>query len=167
MINSYINDIAYYVPDQILTNDDLSKLMDTSDDWIKTRTGISKRHTVGDTKLGPADLAVNATNKLLKKTNFNKEDIDFVVFATSTPDYYVPGSGSIFQDKMGLKNIGVLDIRQGCAGFIYALSVADKFIKSKTYKNILVIGSEVQTTQLDFDDEGRGTAVLFGDGAAA
>ena len=163
MINSYIKDIAYYVPEQVLTNDDLSKVMDTSDEWIKTRTGISQRHTIGDTKLGPADLAVKAVNKL----NIKKTDIDFVVFATSTPDYFVPGSGSIFQDKMGLDNIGVLDIRQGCSGFVYALSVADKFIKSKTYKNILVIGAEVQTTQLDFDDEGRGTAVLFGDGAAA
>ena len=163
MINSYIKDIAYYVPDQVLTNEDLSKVMDTSDEWIKTRTGISQRHTVGDTKLGPADLAVRAVNKL----NLKKTDVDFVVFATSTPDYFVPGSGSIFQDKMGLDNVGVLDIRQGCSGFIYALSVADKFIKSKTYKNILVIGAEVQTTQLDFDDEGRGTAILFGDGAAA
>ena len=167
MINSYIKDIAYYVPEQILTNHDLSKLMDTSDEWIKTRTGISQRHTVGNTNLGPADLAVKATDKLLNKLNYNKSDIDFVVFATSTPDYYVPGSGSIFQEKMGLDNIGVLDIRQGCAGFIYALSVADKFIKSEVYKNVLVIGAEVQTTQLDFDDEGRGTAVLFGDGAAA
>ena len=163
MINSYIKDIAYYVPDQVLTNEDLSKVMDTSDEWIKTRTGISQRHTVGDTKLGPADLAVRVVNKL----NLKKTDVDFVVFATSTPDYFVPGSGSIFQDKMGLDNVGVLDIRQGCSGFIYALSVADKFIKSKTYKNILVIGAEVQTTQLDFDDEGRGTAILFGDGAAA
>ena len=166
-MNSYIKDIAYYVPEKILTNDDLSHLMDTSDEWIQTRTGIRQRHTVGDTNLGPSDLAVNASNKLLDKLKFDKTDIDFVVFATSTPDYYVPGSGSIFQEKMGLDNIGVLDIRQGCAGFIYALAVADKFIKSEVYKNILVIGAEVQTTQLDFDDEGRGTAVLFGDGAAA
>ena len=167
MTNSYIKDITYYVPEKVLTNDDLSKVMDTSDEWIKTRTGISQRHTVGDTKLGPADLAVRASEQLFKKINIDKSVIDFVVFATSTPDYFVPGSGSIFQEKMGLNNIGVLDIRQGCAGFIYALSVADKFIKSDVYKNILVIGAEVQTTQLDFDDEGRGTAVLFGDGAAA
>jgi len=167
MTNSYIKDIAYYVPEKVLTNDDLAKVMDTSDEWIKTRTGISQRHTVGNTNLGPADLAVRASEELFKKINFDKSAIDFVVFATSTPDYFVPGSGSIFQEKMGLDNIGVLDIRQGCAGFIYALSVADKFIKSDVYKNILVIGAEVQTTQLDYDDEGRGTAVLFGDGAAA
>ena len=167
MINSYVKGIAHYVPEQVLTNDDLSKMMDTSDEWIRTRTGIQKRHTVGETNMGPADLAVKASELLFKKYSINKEDIDFVVFATSTPDYFVPGSGSIFQDKLGLSNIGVLDIRQGCSGFTYAITVADKFIKSESYKNVLVIGSEVQTTQLDFDDLGRGTAVLFGDGAAA
>jgi len=167
MINAYIKGISHYVPDEIITNDDLSKLMDTSDEWIKTRTGIHQRHTVGDTQVGPAELAAKAAEIVLNKCNVSKDDIDFVVFATSTPDYYVPGSGSVFQDKLGLNNIGVLDIRQGCAGFIYALSVANNFIKSETYKNILVIGAEVQTTQLDFDNEGRGTAVLFGDGAAA
>ena len=167
MKNSYIKDIAFYVPDNVLTNDDLSKMMETSDEWIRTRTGISQRHSTGDSNLGPADLAVFATNKLLDKVDIDKNDIDFVVFATSTPDYFVPGSGALFQDKMGLDTVGVLDIRQGCSGFTYALSVADKFIKTETYKNILVIGAEVQTTQLDFDNEGRGTAVLFGDGAAA
>ena len=166
MINSYIRGIAHYVPEEILTNKDLSKLMDTSDEWIRTRTGIHKRHTVGDTNIGPADLAVKASNILFEKLKLNKNEIDFVVFATSTPDYFVPGSGSVFQDKLGLNNIGVLDIRQGCSGFTYALTVADNFIKSGSYKNILVVGSEVQTTQLDFDDQGRGTAVLFGDGAA-
>ena len=120
-MNSYIKDIAYYVPEQILTNDDLSKLMDTSDEWIKTRTGISQRHTVGNTNLGPSDLAVNASNKLLNKLNFDKSDIDFVVFATSTPDYYIPGSGCLLQEKMGFKEIGALDIRVQCSGFLYGL----------------------------------------------
>ena len=167
MKNSFIKDIAFYVPEKILTNDDLSTMMDTSDDWIKTRTGIEKRHSTGDTNMGPADLAVLASNKLFEKIGIDKNEIDFVVFATSTPDYYVPGSGALFQEKMGLENIGVLDIRQGCSGFTYALSVADKFIKTETYSKILVIGAEVQTTQLDFDNDGRGTAVLFGDGSAA
>ena len=167
MINSYIKGITHYVPEKVLTNHDLSKMMDTSDDWIRTRTGIRQRHTVGDTQLGPADLAARASEKLFSKYSIDKDAIDFVVFATSTPDYFVPGSGSIFQNKLGLKNIGVLDIRQGCSGFTYAITVADKFIKSGSYNNILVIGAEVQTTQLDFDDEGRGTAILFGDGAAA
>ena len=166
-MKSYIKGIAHHVPEKIITNDDLSKLMDTSDEWIKTRTGIEQRHSVGDTGLGPTDLAVEATKKVLNKTNTNLEDIDFVVFATSTPDYYVPGAGSIFQHKMGLNKIGVLDIRQGCSGFVYGLAVADQFIKSKCFKNILVIGAEVQTTQLDYDNEGRGTAVIFGDGAAS
>ena len=166
MNNSYIKNIAYHVPDDYLTNDDLSKLMDTSDEWIKTRTGIEKRHTVGKTGQGPSDLAVKAAEKLFNKINTEKSEIDFVVFATSTPDRFVPGSGSMFQNKLGLKDIGVLDIRQGCSGFVYALSVADQFIKTGQYKNILVVGAEVQTPQLDFDDAGRGTAVLFGDGAA-
>ena len=166
-MNSYIKEISFYVPEKIITNDDLSKMMNTSDEWISTRTGIKQRHTVGDSHLGPADLAVFATNKMLKKSNIDKNDIDFVVFATSTPEYAVPGAGSVFQEKMGLNNIGVLDIRQGCGGFIYALSVADQYIKSGTYQNILVIGAEVQTTQLDYNDEGRGTAIIFGDGAAS
>ncbi|MBI45482.1 MAG: 3-oxoacyl-ACP synthase [Candidatus Marinimicrobia bacterium] len=166
MINSYIKGVAHYVPEQVLTNDDLSKMMDTSDEWIKTRTGIHQRHTTGDTNLGPADLAVKASEILFDRYSIDRDSIDFVVFATSTPDYFVPGSGSIFQNKLGLKNVGVLDIRQGCSGFTYAITVADNFIKSGTHKNILVVGAEVQTTQLDFDDAGRGTAVLFGDGAA-
>jgi len=167
MINSYIKGTSYYVPEKIITNSDLEKLMDTTDEWITTRTGIKQRHSVGDQKLGPADLAVKSTEKLLKKTNTKLSEIDFVIFATSSPDYYVPGSGSVFQNKMGLDNVGVLDIRQGCAGFVYALSVADQYIKSGMYNNILVIGSEVQTTQLDYDTEGRGTAIIFGDGAAS
>ena len=105
MKNSYIKDIAFHVPEEVLTNDDLSKMMDTSDEWIKTRTGIHQRHTVGDTQLGPADLAARASEKLFSKYSIDKDAIDFVVFATSTPDYFVPGSGSIFQNKLGLKNI--------------------------------------------------------------
>tara|TARA_Y100000994_G_scaffold80923_2_gene66722 strand:- start:2147 stop:3154 length:1008 start_codon:yes stop_codon:yes gene_type:complete len=167
MINSYIKGVSYYVPEKIITNSDLEKVMDTSDEWITTRTGIKQRYSVGDQQLGPSDLAVKSTEKLLKKTNTSLDDIDFVIFATSSPDYYVPGSGSVFQNKMNLNNIGVLDIRQGCAGFVYALSVADQYIKSGMYKNILVIGAEVQTTQLDYDTEGRGTAIIFGDGAAS
>ena len=167
MANAYIKDISFYVPKKIITNDDLSSMMDTSDEWIRTRTGIQKRHSVGDSNMGPADLAVFATEKLFKKTNILKEEIDFVVFATSTPDYAIPGAGTIFQNKMGFDNIGVLDIRQGCCGFVYALSVANQYIKAETFSNILVIGAEVQTTQLDYDDAGRGTAIIFGDGAAA
>ena len=167
MINSQIKNISFYVPDKVITNHDLSEMMDTSDEWITTRTGIKQRHSVGDEKLGPADLAVKSTQKVLKKTNTKLTEIDFVIFATSSPDYYVPGSGSVFQTKMGLDNVGVLDIRQGCAGFVYALSVADQYIKSGMYKNILVSGSEVQTTQLDYDTKGRDTAIIFGDGSAS
>ena len=128
-MNSYIKGISYYVPGKIITNNDLEKLMDTSDEWITSRTGIKQRHSVGDNLLGPSDLAVESTKKLFDKIDVKLEDIDFVIFATSSPDTYVPGSGSIFQHKMGLNNIGVLDIRQGCCGFVYAISVADQFIK--------------------------------------
>mgnify|MGYP001167787892 CR=1 FL=1 len=167
MNNAYIKDITFYVPDKILTNDDLSKLMDTSDEWISTRTGIKQRHVVGDSGEGPVDLAVIAAEKLLSKLNLQKNEIDFVVFATSTSERYIPGSGSLFQNKMGLNNVGVLDIRQGCAGFVYAISVANQFIQTGTYNNILVIGAEVHSTQLNFDNDGRNVAVLFGDGATA
>ena len=167
MANAYIKDISFYVPEKIVTNDDLSSMMDTSDEWIRTRTGIEKRHSVGDTNMGSADLAFHASQKLFKKANISKDEIDFVIFATSTPDYFVPGAGSVFQHKMGFDNVGVLDIRQGCCGFVYALSVANQYIKAETFSNILVIGAEVQSTQLDYDDAGRGTAILFGDGAAA
>ena len=167
MKKAYIKHITFHVPDQILTNDDLSQMMDTSDEWISTRTGIKKRHIVGDSGEGPTDLAVKATEKLCNELNFSKNDIDFVVFATSTSERYIPGSGSLFQSKMGLNNVGVLDIRQGCAGFVYALSVATQFIQSDTYKNVLVIGAEVHSTQLNFDNDGRNVAVLFGDGATA
>ena len=167
MTNAYIKDISFYVPEKIITNDDLSSMMDTSDEWISTRTGIKKRHSVGDTNMGPADLAVYASEKLFKKANITKDEIDFVVFATSTPDYAIPGAGTVFQHKMGFDKIGVLDIRQGCGGFVYAVSVANQYIKAKTYSNVLVIGAEVQSTQLDYDDAGRGTAIIFGDGPAA
>ena len=167
MKKAYIKDITFYVPEKILTNDDLSKVMDTSDEWISTRTGIKQRHVVGESGEGPVDLAVKASEKLLSKTNMLKEKIDFVIFATSTSERYIPGSGSLFQSKMGLKNIGVLDIRQGCAGFVYAISVANQFIQTECYKNILVIGAEVHSTQLNFDNDGRNVAVLFGDGATA
>ena len=165
-MKAYIKHITFHVPDQILTNDDLSQMMDTSDEWISTRTGIKKRHIVGDSGEGPTDLAVKATEKLCNELNFSKNDIDFVVFATSTSERYIPGSGSLFQSKMGLNNVGVLDIRQGCAGFVYALSVATQFIQSDTYKNVLVTGL-IHSTQLNFDNDGRNVAVLFGDGAIA
>ena len=112
MNRSYIKNVSFYVPDGIITNDDLSKQMDTSDEWIKTRTGISKRHAVNNSGQGPADLAVEATTKVLDKSNMSKDDIDFVIFATSTPDYFIPGSGSAFQHKMGLNSFQKLHLLQ-------------------------------------------------------
>ena len=165
MNDAYIIGIGHYTPTNIVSNDDLSKLMDTSHDWIVERTGIEDRRFAKDQ--GPSDLAIPASNLALKKAGLKKDDIDFIIFATSTPDYYIPGSSSIFQDKMNFKNIGCLDIRVQCSGFIYAISIAEQYVKTGQFNNILVIGSEVQSTAMNLTTEGRDTAVIFADGAGA
>ena len=165
MINSYIKGITHYVPEKVLTNHDLSKMMDTSDDWIRTRTGIHQRHTVGDTQLGPADLAARASEKLFSKYSIDKDAIDFVVFATSTPDYFVPGSGSVFQAKLGLENVGVLDIRQGCAGFIYALKLAETLLNDSKKNLGLIICSDTYTKYIKKSN--KSCKPIFSDASAS
>ncbi|MEE2858316.1 MAG: 3-oxoacyl-ACP synthase, partial [Candidatus Neomarinimicrobiota bacterium] len=123
MFNAYISGIGFYVPPRVVTNDDLSKHMDTSDKWIRERTGIQERHFV-DKGVGPSDLAIPAVNQALDSAGLSVKDIDFIIFATSTPDYYIPGSGCLLQDKMGFDEIGALDIRVQCSGFVYGLSIA-------------------------------------------
>ena len=166
ILNSYIKGMGYYVPEQIIDNEYFTNFMDTSDQWIRERTGIEERRFVNNND-GPSDLAIPAVEMALKNANLCVDDIDFIIFATSTPDYYIPGSGCLIQDKMNFKNIGALDIRCQCSGFIYGLSVADQYIKAKTYKNILLIAAEVQSTAMDLSNEGRNTAIIFADGAAA
>ena len=166
MKSSYIQDIAYYVPEEVLTNNDLSKLMDTSDQWISDRTGIRERRYVED-GIGPSDLAIPAVEKALEHAELEKKDIELIIFATISPDYYLPGAGCLLQDKMSFSNIGALDIRAACSGFIYGLSIADQYIKAGTHKHILLVCSEVQSTTMDITDRGRNVAVIFGDGAAA
>lgn len=166
MNNAYISGIGHYLPKRIVTNEDLSKLMDTSDEWILERTGIKQRHYV-EAGQGPSDLAIPATNDALKMAGLTVDDIDLIVFATSTPDYYVPGSGCLLQDKMGFKTIGALDIRVQCSGFVYGLSIADQYIKTGMAKHVLVIGAEVQSTAMDMKTKGRDTAIIFADGAGA
>ena len=166
MLNSYIKGMGYYVPDQIIDNEYFASFMDTSDQWIRERTGIQERRFANNND-GPSDLAVPAVEMALKNAKLRVDDIDFIIFATSTPDYYIPGSGCLIQDKMNFKNIGALDIRCQCSGFIYGLSVADQYIKAQTYKNILLIASEVQSTAMDLSNDGRNTAIIFADGAAA
>ena len=159
--------MGHHVPEKIVTNQDLSKLMDTTDEWIVERTGIHQRRFMNPEKDTVANMSAKATHLALERANLKVEDIEFIVFATITPDYYFPGSGVLLQRELGLEGIGALDIRNACSGFIYALSVADQFIKTGMYKTILVIGAEIQSTALDLTTRGRGTAVIFGDGAGA
>ena len=166
MPESHIIGLGHYVPENIITNDDLSELMDTSDKWIVDRTGIKSRRFANSNE-GPSDLAIPAADMAIKNAKINKEDIDFIIFATSTPDYYVPGSSCILQEKMNFSNIGTLDIRVQCSGFIYGISIAEQYIKSEKFNHILVIGAEVQSTAMDLTNRGRDTAVIFADGAGA
>ena len=166
MPNPYISGTGFYLPPKVVNNHDLSKFMDTSDEWIKERTGINERRYV-EPGIGPSDIAIPAVEQALSSAGLEVRDIDFIIFATSTPDYYAPGSGCLLQDKMGFNEIGALDIRVQCSGFIYGLSIAEQYIRTGTFKNILLIGAEVQSTAMNLSDEGRDTAIIFGDGAGA
>ena len=166
MPEAHIIGLGHYVPENIITNDDLSKLMDTSNEWIVDRTGIKERR-FANLEQGPSDLAIPASEMAISNAQINKEDIDFIIFATSTPDHYVPGSSCIFQNKICLEGIGALDIRVQCSGFVYGISIAEQYIKSGKFDNILVIGAEVQSTAMDLTNRGRDTAVIFADGAGA
>ena len=166
MPNPYISGTGFYLPPRIVTNDELSSYMDTTDEWIQERTGIKERRYV-EKGVGPSDLAIPATEQALKVAGLTVSDIDFIIFATSTPDFYAPGSGCVLQEKMGFNEIGALDIRVQCSGFIYGLSIAEQYIRTGNFKNILLIGAEVQSTAMHLTDEGRDTAIIFGDGAGA
>ena len=166
MHNPYISGTGFYLPPRIVTNDELSSYMDTTDEWIQERTGIKERRYV-EKGVGPSDLAIPATEQALKAAGLTVSDIDFIIFATSTPDFYAPGSGCVLQEKMGFNEIGALDIRVQCSGFIYGLSIAEQYIRTGNFKNILLIGAEVQSTAMNLTDEGRDTAIIFGDGSGA
>ena len=168
MHSSKIIGLGHHVPDTVITNEYLSTLMDTNNEWIIERTGINERRWMDPKVDTVANMAAKATRIALKNANLTEKDIDFIVFATITPDYFFPGSGVLLQRELGLDGrIGALDIRNACSGFIYALSVADQFIKTGMYKTILVVGAEIQSTALDITTRGRNTAVIFGDGAGA
>lgn len=168
MYSSKIVGLGHHVPDTVITNEYLSSLMDTNDAWIIERTGIKERRWIDPAKDTVANMAAKAARIALSRANLTEKDIDFIVFATITPDYFFPGSGVLLQRELGLDGrIAALDIRNACSGFIYALSVADQFIKTGMYKNVLVIGAEIQSTALDITTRGRNTAVIFGDGAGA
>ena len=167
MYHSKIAGLGYYVPENVVTNDDLSKIMDTNDAWIQERTGIQERRHIVIGEDTTTSMGVKAARIAIERSGVAIEDIDFVVFATLSPDYYFPGPGVLVQRDLGMKTVGALDVRNQCSGFIYAVSVADQYIKTGMYKNVLVIGSEVHSTGLDMSDRGRGVSVIFGDGAGA
>ncbi len=163
---SIITGTGHYLPAKVVTNFDLEKVMNTSDEWIRQRSGISERRWV-EPGVGSSDLGYEAALRALEDAKIDKSEIDFIIAATLSPDHYFPGIGVLVQAKLGLSGIGALDVRNQCTGFIYALSVADQYIRNHTYKKILVVAAEVQTSNLDYTDDGRDIAVLFGDGGAA
>lgn len=168
MYNSKIIGLGHYVPDNIVTNDDLSKVMDTNNQWIQERTGIKERRWVqaGDGQ-STFTMGLEAAKKAISNSGIKKEDLDLIVFATLSPDYYFPGPGVQVQEALEINTVAALDIRAQCSGFVYSISVADQFIKTGMYKNVLVIGSELQSRGIDKSTRGRSISVIFGDGAGA
>lgn len=167
MRNSKIAGVGHYVPERVVTNKDLEQLMDTSDEWIRERTGILERRYFQEGTDTTSNMGAKASRKALEMAGLQPEDVDMIVFATLSPDYVFPGSGVLMQRELGLKEIPALDVRNQCSGFVYALSVADQFIKTGMYNNILVVGSEIHSSGLDFTTRGRNVSVIFGDGAGA
>ncbi len=169
MVHSKIGGIGYYVPERIVTNRDLEKVMDTSDEWIQERTGIQERRYGKKHEETTTTMGARAAEIAIERAGISKEDVDFIIFATLSPDYYFPGCGVLLQRELGITGteIGALDIRNQCSGFIYGLSIADQFVKTGMYKNVLLVGSEMHSMGLDFSTRGRNVTVIFGDGAGA
>ena len=168
MLKSIIKGTGMYVPSNLVTNHDLEKIMETSDEWIKQRTGIEQRFWVSPEKPeGSADLGFKASEKALEAAGWTAQELDFIIFATLSPDIFFPGSGCLLQAKLGLDSTPALDIRQQCTGFLYGLATADSYIKTGLAKKVLLVGSEVHSTGLDKSTRGRDVSVIFGDGAAA
>src|SRR6476660_8903924 len=166
MPHSRILGTGFAVPDRVVTNEELSALMDTSDEWIRTRTGIQERRWVREGETG-VDLGLAATERALEMAELKPGQLDAIIYATSSPDHFAPGNGVYLQHRMGIDTIPALDIRAQCSGFIYALSVADAWIRTGEYRRVLVVGAEIQSTGMDVTTRGRNTAVIFADGAGA
>lgn len=164
---SHITGLGFYVPDTIVTNQDLEKIMDTSDEWIRTRSGIQERRFFTEGKDTVSKMGARAAKIALERANLEAKDIDFIIFSTLSPDYNFPGSGVLLQRELPFREIGALDVRAQCSGFIYGLSIADQFIRTGMYRNILVVGAEIQSNILETSNRNRDFAVLFGDGAGA
>ncbi|MFI5204080.1 MAG: beta-ketoacyl-ACP synthase III [Flavobacteriales bacterium] len=164
-LRAAITGVAHYVPETLLTNHDLEKFLDTSDEWILSRSGIKQRHILKDPTKATAFLAVEAGKKLLQKTNTKPEDIELLILTTATPDHQFPATANIVAYELGLKNAWSFDLMAACSGFLYTLFTASRFIESGTHKKVMVIGSEKMSSIIDYTD--RKTAILFGDGAGA
>jgi 3-oxoacyl-[acyl-carrier-protein] synthase-3 len=168
MISSKILGVGSYVPPKVWTNDDLSKIIDTSDEWIVQRTGIRQRHWVDfDSDICSSDLALEASLRALEAARLKKEDLDLILLATLSPDHEFPGTACFLQAKLDLPGIPAIDVRQQCSGFIYGMSMADAFIRTGQYRHVLLVGAETHSKGLDKSDHGRDVTVLFGDGAGA
>ncbi len=167
MARSAILGVGHYVPSKVVTNDDLSKLMPTSDEWIQQRTGIQERRFIEHDGIGASDLAVPAAKMAIERAGRSLSDVDMIVFATLSPDIGFPGSGCLLGEKLGLPGVPAIDVRNQCSGFLYGLSVADAWVRVGAYKNVLVVGAEVHSTGVELNERGRDVAVLFGDGAGA
>lgn len=164
---STILGIGHYVPSKVVTNDDLAKLMSTSDEWIVQRTGIRERRFIEHSGIGASDLALPACKMALEHAGLTEKDVDAIVFATLSPDHNFPGSGCFLGHKLGLPGVPALDVRNQCTGFLYGLSVADAWVRAGVYRHVLLVGAEVHSTGIELADRGRDVAVLFGDGAGA
>lgn len=167
MPRSAILGVGHYLPTKVVTNDDLAKLMPTSDEWIQQRTGIKERRFIEHDGIGASDLAVPASKMAVERAGRSLKDVDMIIFATLSPDVCFPGSGCFLADKLGLPGVPALDVRNQCSGFLYSLSIADAWVRTGMYKNVLVVGSEVHSTGIELAERGRDVAVLFGDGAGA
>lgn len=167
MSNAIIKGMGFYVPPNVIKNADLEQMMDTNDAWIQERTGIEERRWVKPGEDTTSGMGVKAARKAIENAGLQPTDIDFIIFATLSPDFYFPGTGVQVQEALDISTVGALDIRNQCSGFVYGISVADQYIRSGMYKNILVIGSELHSGGLDKTPRGRGVSVIFGDGAGA
>ncbi len=164
---STILGIGHYVPSKVVTNNDLAKLMTTSDEWIVQRSGIKERRYIEHSGIGASDLALPASKMALEHAGLTAKDVDAIIFATLSPDHNFPGSGCFLGDKLGLPGVPALDVRNQCSGFLYGLSVADAWVRAGVYEHVLLVGAEVHSTGIELNDRGRDVAVLFGDGAGA
>lgn len=166
MLRAHILATGYRVPDRVVTNDELASIMNTSDEWIRQRSGIEERRWVENGEAG-SDLGADAARMALERAGLQAEDLDCLIVATLSPDHFFPGTGVFLQRKLGISDIPCLDVRNQCSGFLYGLSVADAWIRTGQYRRILLVGAEIHSTGLHKNDAGRDTAVLFGDGAGA